>query len=188
MKTLLIVIGILLGIVCTIVVGGFLITAALGHRSSYRGLQIPGGDDGYIQGYVYATTKEKLENAVMKVINEDSNIHRDLLNYGILTTNGKSDTLKNQDNDGKYKVTIKIKTSKEEFEYTIEYYGYGEFWKTSSTSEFFIYKAYYKTGKGRSEGGTDLGDELKKKLTDFFEAEFVSKIDKELNLTHTKTK
>lgn len=146
-------------------------------------LPIPGGA-GSIKGYRYQTTKDKLENAIKTVIKNNKNIYRDSIkNYIVDMTNNKKDTMDdNMYNDGKNYMTIKIKEANIENEYTFRFYGDEEYWKTSPSSEIFIVYAYDKTGKGGSEGHGDIDNQLRKKLTDVFESEFINKIDKELNM------
>lgn len=155
---------------------------------------IGAGTHGSIKNYNYATTKDKLENAVNTVIKNNPNIHCDttINKISIKDINsGKSDTIiDNYYNDGKTYVTIKIKVADLENEYTFRYYGDEEYWKTSLTSGIFICYAYDKNGQGGSEGtgGVEWYKwGLRKKLTDLFEKEFVTKIDNELKIAHTET-
>jgi hypothetical protein len=108
------------------------------------------GTHGSIKYYNYATTKDKLENAVIKVIKSNHNIYPDTIkNYMIDVTNGKHDTIHNDYyNDSKTYKTMKIKVVDEENEYTFRYYGGEEDWKTSKTSGIFICYAYDKNGQG----------------------------------------
>lgn len=162
----------------------FLVTTIL------TGCIIGAGTHGSLKGYQYATTKEKLDSAVMSVIKNNPNIYRDTThsNYIIDQTNGKKDTIiDNYYNDGKSYLTIKIKTDKGQTEYTFRYYGGEEDWKTATTSEIFICYAYDESGKGGSEGNGGVDKKTLKHLTDVFERELVSNIDKQLNLTHFET-
>jgi len=158
---------------------------------SLIGCFIGGGTHGSIKGYHYATTKDQLEKAVMTVIKNNKNIYRDTIkNYTIDITNGKHDTIiDDYYNDGKNYVTIKIKIADKENEYTFRYYGDEEYWKVSTSSEIFICYAYDKNGNGGSEGHNSFKfkQQLKKEFTNVFESEFVNKIDKVLNLTHSET-
>lgn len=157
------------------------------------------GTHGSIQGYRYCTTKDKLENAVMTVINHNPNILRDTsLDYlgssPLLDHSGDSSykyqTGKNFYNDIKHYVTIKIASGQDTYNYTFRYYDSDASWFNSQFSEIFICYARNKNGSGGSEGQHSFRfkKRLKKELTDIFETEFVSKIDKELYLIHTTTK
>lgn len=153
-------------------------------------LPIPGGP-GSIESYDYQTTKDKLEKTVMTVIKNNKNIYRDTtIHYMRITNtdNGKVDsTIDNYYNDGKNYFTIKIKLGEIENEYTFRFYGDEEYWRTSPKSEIFIVYAYDKNGRGGCESDGRIDKELKEKLLTIFESEFISKIDKELNLTHTES-
>ncbi len=154
------------------------------------GCFIGAGTHGSLKGYQYATTKEKLDSAVMFVIKNNPNIYRDPTNsnYIIDQTNGKNDTIvDNYYNDGKSYVTIKIKTDKGQTEYTFRYYGGEEDWKIATTSEIFICYAYDELRKGGSEGNGGVDRKTLKHLTEVFERELVKNIDKRLNLAHIET-
>ena len=151
---------------------------------------INGGTHGSIKGYRYPTSKAELENAVLEVINTNSNIHRKdtaIKNFYIDVTNGKYDTVFSTNyNDGKRYLTIKINVvDTVENEYIFQYYGSEKDWETSSSSEIFICYANDKNGNGGSEGHDSFkkNKKLKKDLIDVFEKEFISKIDKELKIT-----
>ena len=140
---------------------------------------------GSIKGYRYPVTKWKLEKAVLDVIKNDSNIFRDTAKQYITVINQDDSNKKkvitnNYYNDGTY-ITIKIKSGAEVNEYIFRYYGDKDYWDTASSSEIFICYAYDKNDNGGA-GRDNLIDDLKNKLTGVFEAEFVSKIDKELNV------
>jgi len=140
---------------------------------------------GSLQGYCYSTTKEKLESAVMATIKNNRNIYRDTSKHFIEIINEDSSGKKtmgddNYYNDGKNYVTIKITSEKEENEYIFRYYGDEKYWETSPNSQLFICYA-----DGGSEGNGKLSSERKEHLTRYFETEFISKLDKELNLVHT---
>ena len=154
------------------------------------GCFIGAGTHGSLKGYQYATTKEKLDSAVMFVIKSNPKIYRDTnnVNYIIDKTNGKNDTIiDNYYNDGIIYLTIKIKTDKGQNEYTFRYYGGEEDWKTAATSEIFICYAYDELGKGGSEGNGGVDSNTLDHLIEVFERELVSNIDKQLNLTHIET-
>jgi hypothetical protein len=139
---------------------------------------------GSIKSYRYTTTKYKLENAVSDIIKNNSNIFPDTIqNYMIDVTNGKHDTIyNNYYNDGKNYVTFKIKDGELENEYIIRYRGDEEYWKTSTSSEIFI--CYISDNKGNVKF-EKTPSEIRTQMLKIFEEEFVSKIDKELKLTHS---
>jgi hypothetical protein len=148
------------------------------------------GTHGSLKGYQYSTTKDKLDSAVMFVIKNNPNIQRatNNLNYIMDQTSGKNDTIiDDYYNDGKSYLTIKINTDKGQNEYTFRYYGGEVDWKTSTTSEIFICYAHDELGKGGSEGNGGVDSKTLKHLTDLFEKELISNIDKQLNLTHHDT-
>lgn len=128
----------------------------------------------------------------MTVIKNNPNIYRDTsLDYL-----GSSPLLDHSDagdyragdnfyNDIKHYVTITISSGQIKNEYVFRYYGSDESWKTSSTSGIFICYAHDKDGNGGSEGSGGVTKRMAKEFTEVFEKEFVDKIDKELNLTHT---
>jgi len=151
---------------------------------------IGAGTHGSLKGYCYSTTKDKLDSVVNYVIKTNPNIYRDTtnVNFIINKTNGKNDTIiDNYYNDGKSYLTIKIKTDKGQNEYTFRYYGGEEDWKTATTSEIFICYAYDEYGKGGSEGNGGVDKKTLNHLTEVFEKELISNIDKQLNLTHIDT-
>ena len=152
------------------------------------------GTHGSIKGYQYSIKKDSLQKAIMIVIQNNPNIYRDTL----LDSLGSSPALdhneagdysagENYYNDIKHYVTIKITSGQNVNEYIFRYYGPDEDWKTSSTSEIFICYAHDKNGIGGSEGNGGISTRMEKIFTDIFEKEFIAKVDKELNLTHTDT-
>src|SRR5690606_7917088 len=154
------------------------------------GCFIGAGTHGSLKGYQYSITKDKLDTAVMFVIKNNPNIYRDTIGNKIFANvgNGKQDTIiDNSYNDGHEYVTIKIKTNKGQCEYTFRYYGGEEYWKTAKTSEIFICYAYDESNKGGSEGNGGVDSEILKHLTDVFEKELVSNVDKKLNMKHSDT-
>ncbi|MBV6485433.1 MAG: hypothetical protein KFKLKKLM_01997 [Flavobacteriales bacterium] len=131
------------------------------------------GTHGSIKGYEYPTSKEALETAIIEVINENPSISR---------PESKDDYY----NTGGY-ITISIKAP-EEYKYTFRFYGGEEHWKNSpNKSEIFICYAHDNEGNGGSEGGGGVewykwG--VKSKLTEYFEKNFISKLDSKLGLEH----
>jgi hypothetical protein len=127
----------------------------------------------------------------MKIIKNDPNIYRDTSLDQLASTQthpdhtGDQNTGDNYYNDVKNYVTIKITSGQMVNEYTFRYYGDEEYWKASGKSEIFICYAFDKNHKGGSEGNGRVTKEMLKGFTDVFEKEFISKVDRELNLTHT---
>jgi len=163
----------------------FLLTTIL------TGCFISAGTHGSLKSYKYATTKNKLDSTIIFVIKSNPNINLEIANsnYIIDKSNGKNDTIfNNYYNDGKSYLTIKIKTDKGQATYTFRYYGNDENWKTSTTSEIFISYAFDELGNGGSKGNGGIDKKTLKHLTEVFEKELISNIDKQLNLIHSKTK
>lgn len=132
---------------------------------------IGAGTHGSLKGYRYVIPKEKLESALMNLINNDPNIYRD-------TTN------RDYYNDGKTYLTIKINNNEIENEYTIRYYGNQEDWQGSQSSGIFICYAYDKYGRGGDQENGKTTMELKKELINVFEVFFINKLDKKLDIKH----
>jgi hypothetical protein len=156
---------------------------------------IGAGTHGSIKGYQYSINKDSLQKAIMTVIQNNPNIYRDTS----LDSLGSSPALDHNDggdysagdnfyNDIKHYVTIKITSGQNVNEYIFRYYGPDEDWKTSPTSEIFICYAHDKNGNGGSQGNGGISKKMAKEFTEIFEKEFVDKVDKKLNLTHTDTK
>ncbi len=144
---------------------------------------LTGGTHGSIKSYGFQTDKNSLQSAVEKVIAVSDFIKPDTIkNYMIDVTNGRNDTIfNNRYNDTVNYVTIYIKTSNGENEYTIQYVGDKEYWDTSKISELSIAYAFDKNGSGGSEGDGGINWynwSLKKRLLEPFEKEFISKIEK----------
>ena len=154
---------------------------------------IGAGTHGSIKGYQYSIKKDSLQRAIMTVIKNNPNIFRDTL----LDRLGSSPFLDHSDgnysagenyyNDIKHYVTIKITAGQKVNEYVFRYYGPDEDWKTSMTSEIFICYAHDKDGHGGSEGNGGVSKRMAKDFTEVFEKEFVDKVDRILNLTHSDT-
>jgi hypothetical protein len=128
--------------------------------------------------------KPNLQQAVMYVIQHNTTIYRDTSLDD--STSAKRDTVSNYYNDIENYVSIKIFDSIGECSYTFKYGGGPEQWKEGSSSIYIVY-AYDENGKGGSAGGgevTKRTPELKRKLTELFENEFVSKVDKRLGMGH----
>lgn len=129
----------------------------------------------------------------MTVIKNNPNIYRDTS----LDSLGSSPLLDHSDgtysagenfyNNIKHYLTIRITSGHDVNEYIFRYYGPDEDWKTSPTSKIFICYAHDKNGNGGSEGNGGVSKKMAKEFTYVFEKEFVDKVDKQLNLTHTNT-
>ena len=147
------------------------------------------GTHGSIKGYQYPTKKENLQQAIMKVIKNNSNIKRDtsldylgsspLLDHGDNYSAGD-----NYYNDIKHYVTLTITSGQDINDYTFRYYGPDEDWETFNNSEIFICYAWDKNHKGGSEGDGGITRKMTKQFTAIFEKEFIDKVDQELGLTH----
>jgi len=147
-----------------------------------------------IKCYSYPTTKNNLENAVMKVINNNPNIRVDS------TTQRQMDSamLANrsqwtpEDSANYYNglnawIDIKIKVGESENYYLFRYRGDKRNWETLKKSAIFISAARDQNGNTLNQGQNEQGEsksKLAKDLTDVFEEEIVNKIDKELHLQH----
>jgi len=133
------------------------------------------GTHGSIKGYEYPTSKGNLENAINEVINENPEINR-------------PDTTSEKDyyNTGGY-ITISI-SAPEKYNYTFRFYGGEEHWLSSpNKSEIFICYAHDNEGNGGSEGGGGVEwykFGVKTKLTEYFEKNFISKLDSKLGMKH----
>lgn len=133
------------------------------------------GTHGAIKGYEYSTSKKILENAILEVINENKSIKRPPLGL-----------IDDYHNSGGY-ITISI-SAPEKYDYTFRFYGGEDHWKNSpKKSEIFICYANDNEGNGGSDG--QGGVEwyrwgIKNKLTEYFEENFISKLDSKLSLKH----
>jgi hypothetical protein len=131
------------------------------------------GTHGQLRRYRYSIPKNKLELAVIKLIEKNPIIYRDTIN-------------KDYYNDGITYLTIKIKNKEIENEYVFRYYGDQEGWKNSTNSEIFICYAYDKYGKGGSDGSGNFTREQKKELIDAFNKFFIDQLDSALSIHHTE--
>lgn len=108
--------------------------------------------------------------------------------YTIDVTNGKNDTIfNNRYNDRENYVTIYISEGDNINEYTIQYVGDKEYWDTAKSSELSMVYAFDQNGNGGSEGHRGIkwyNWALKKRLLRPFEKEFLSNVEKKLNLKH----
>lgn len=158
-----------------------------------------------IKSYRYQTTKDKLEKAVLRVINYNPHIALDTIPRKVVVRrhpNDNSDTttmlIDVEDYTGKEKqqllsyfeslTKIKITSGQIENTYVFRYHGDEQYWKTSPSSAIFITEARDKNGNSLSQGHNEQGQfksKIAKGFTDLFETEFVNKLDKDLNLQHT---
>jgi hypothetical protein len=133
------------------------------------------GTHGSIKGYEYSTSKVNLEKAILEVIKENPSINRS-------ESNSENDYY---NEDGYITITI---NAPDKYSYTFRFFGGEEHWKNSpNKSEIFICYAHDNKGNGGSEGGGGVewykwG--VKSKLTEYFEKNFISKLDKKLNSKH----
>jgi len=134
-----------------------------------------GGTHGYIKRYRYSIPKYVLEKVVHHVIVENNDIHQD--------------SVKDYYNDDTEYISICITERMQPYTYTLHFYGGKEYWDTAKTSAISIVYAYNKKREGGSQGngGVSLYNyKLKKELTEPFEQEFISKVDKELGMQHSE--
>jgi hypothetical protein len=160
--------------------------------------QISAGS-GSLVTYSFATSKQRLEAAVLKVIAENNNIYRepetsqeykDMYKEVIKERNRKNRDLQvdtnyvDYYNDGKTYLTIKLKDY--DYEFTFRYYGDEKEWKSSPRSEFFIVYAFNKYRKG---GGynDNLDPSFIKELTNVFEQQFANKVESELGVRYIRS-
>lgn len=135
---------------------------------------IGAGTHGSIKCYKYDVPKNVLETALRSVIAESNTI--------------KQDTAKDFYNNDTTYVTLTISYENIANTYTLRYGGGAEYWDSSKVSSISISYAHNKKGEGGSSGNGGVkwyNFSLKKELTEPFEQELVSKIDKELGITHT---
>ncbi len=142
------------------------------------------GTHGSIKSYGYAVSKESLEKAINEVINED----RLTLFRPPLDTLGSNSINDNYHNKDGY-ITLHISSPKK-YEYIFRFYGGEEEWKNSPNySQIFICYAWDDENKGGSEGVGGLEwyrFGLKDKLIEYFEENFIAKIDKKLQMGHSE--
>ena len=129
------------------------------------------GTHGSIKAYVFPVPKNVLQKTINDVIEKELN-----LQVAPITDTFNSKYY----NDGERYITINIKVNGGHNEYIFQYIGDKENWDTSKNSEISIAYAFDKDNKGGSEGDGKLSFykfELRKKLIDVFENEFIDKID-----------
>jgi major membrane immunogen (membrane-anchored lipoprotein) len=158
-----------------------------------------------VKGYRYQTNKYNLEKSLLKVIKSNPHIYLDTSQNKVVvkrnpgdSTDTATDTINvsayhgddsaDIDRQNRAFVTIRIKSGEEENVYWFRYYGDERYWRDAKSSEIFIVSAFDKSGNGIQQGQNEHGEfrsELAKDLTGLFEAEFINKLDAELNLQHT---
>ena len=151
-----------------------------------------------IKMYVYETKKVNLEKAVMKVINNNPNIHIDNTD----TVEKKADSAlfaksrwTSADSASYYDsvhgwLGLTIKAGESDIYYLCRYRGERPYWETSPVSAIFISTAHDKNGNAVYQGQNEHGEFSSKfanDLIDLFEKELVNKLDKELHLEHTNS-
>lgn len=159
------------------------------------------GTHGSIKAYKYPVTKIELERVVDSVLKNSINVKRVISYYyhsydsinnvtedSIDSTKGSTKVFDSAYNDGKRYLTIHINLYKDTCQYTFQYTGTDIEWETSKESEISIAYSWDGRSNGGSEGHGDFDGkpELKKKLTDVFESEFLDKVDKQLGKHHTE--
>lgn len=135
---------------------------------------IGAGTHGSIKCYNYDVPKSVLEEAVRRVVAGNNTI--------------KQDTIKGFYNNDTTYVTLTISYENISNTYTLRYGGGAEYWSSSKSSSIFIAYAHNKDREGGSAGNDGVkwyNFSLKKELIEPLEQELVSKIDKELGITHT---
>ena len=147
------------------------------------------GTHGSIKSYGFNTNKHILQEAVENTILKNKLIKLDTINnYMIDETNGRNDTIfDNYYNDRERYVTIYIKVGNGYNEYIIQYAGDKEYWDTAKSSEISIAYAYDKNENGGSEGNGGVNWynwALRKRLLKPFEREFISDLEREINIKH----
>ena len=146
------------------------------------------GTHGSIKSYSYPVKKAILEQAVEKVIANNTNIIRDdtiQRNFIIDVTNKRHDTLFHH--QVKSYVDIAVVHGGEKNDYTFQYSGTQEDWDTERISNISIAYAHDKDGNGGSEGHGDFPwykYNLRSRLVSVFEQELINKIDSVLNTHH----
>jgi len=160
-----------------------------------------------IKSYSYPITKYNLEKAVLKVIKSNPHIIIDTTESKVIVRRNPDDindtttkTIRLSEFHGHSKdsaaiaaydkgvIKIKIKIGEIANDYIFRYLGDEQFWKISKSSEIFIQKAADKYGNSILQGENANGEfktKMAKDFTSLFETEVISKIDKELNLTHS---
>jgi hypothetical protein len=158
-----------------------------------------------IKRYSYPTSKYKLEEAVLMVINSNPHITVD-------TTQNEVIVRRNPDNPddtatmlidlsemhGKDSadvaasfngvIKIKIKVGEVENDYIFRFSGNEQDWKSSSSSAIFIQNVTDKKGNSICQGQNENGEfnsHIAKEFTSLFERELVSKVDEALKLEHS---
>jgi hypothetical protein len=160
------------------------------------------GDASAIKGYQYPTTKYNLEKAVRRAIKSNPNITLDSIARTVIVRRNPTDindtstmVISAYDYTGREReeiladydalTKIKIKVGQIENVYVFRYLGTEQEWKHSGSSEIFISEARDKYGHALYQGENEHGEftsKLAKDLTGLFEAEFISRLDKELDL------
>ena len=147
---------------------------------------LTGGTHGSIKSYEYSTDKYTLQNVINKVISNSNNVKRVTTNnYIIDKTNNRNDTINNNHyNDGDRYLSISIIDENGPTDYTFQYSGDENSWKTSKTSFLSLVYAFDKDNNGGSESNGNISGKLKTRLLKTFEKELISKVDIELGQQH----
>jgi hypothetical protein len=155
--------------------------------------------------YNYATTKDNLEKALMKAIKSNPNIYLDttkatvrVLRHPEVPGDTSTEMISPAQYHGrdsamlaaydKANYRIKIKKGLIENEYGFHYMGDEQYWKASASSAILLSYVRDKYGNEVEQGHNERGQfktRKAKEFTELFEAELVSRIDNELQLSHT---
>lgn len=166
--------------------------------SLLSGCEMFSAGHGGFTSYSFEVKKKRLETAIMKVIDTDSNFYREpevSQEYkDIYKEITKERNKENPDiqvdtnyvdfyNDGKNYLTIKIKST--DYKFTFRYIGDEEYWNNSPNSQFYIVYMHdqYNQGGGYKD---KLEPQFIAKLTNVFETEFVKKVSNELGISFSK--
>jgi len=158
-----------------------------------------------IKVYNFATTKDNLEKSLMKAIKSNPNIYLDTTETKVKVLrhpNIPGDTTTEMISASQYhgkdsamlagyvkaNFRIKIKIGPIENEYGFHYQGDELYWKASASSAILLSYSRDKYGNELEQGHNERGQFKTKKAKEFielFEAELVSRIYNELQLSHT---
>ncbi len=138
---------------------------------------LSGGTHGKIESYQYAVSKYDLSNDVLKVIESGTNILRDTLKG--------YDGGVNYYNDGIRYLNVIITKDSDICNYVIHFYGDSTYWDTAKNSALSIVYANF-NGVGGSEGRDDFKgkEEVRDKLIEVFQSEFIDRLDKQVGKEH----
>lgn len=142
-----------------------------------------------IEQYNYSTTKFKLEEAIMQVLRNNTNPNI-IWDSAVAVRKNRSFTEMDTINASIYKgefVWITIMNEGIQYMYTFRYLGDEQYWKTSDHSEIFISHVQNNLGLNLIQGENvgDFSSQEAEKAKKLFEKEFISRLNKELNIKQT---